>query len=337
MKPKQKTAEKTKNQEVPKSRLHKRSKHVGRYDFKELIKVVPELESFVGPNIKKEDSIDFADPTAVRLLNTAILKHNYDIENWAVPKNYLTPPIPGRADYIHHAADLLGNSNYGNIPKGNKVRVMDIGVGASCIYPIIGTKEYGWEFIGVENDEKAMDSAENIVNNNPGLKESITIRYQNKPKDIFYGVLKKEEQFDLTICNPPFHASAKEAQESTLRKLNNLDKDRDRKSPPTLNFGGQSNELWCEGGERKFILEMIRQSKRFRSNCFWFSTLVSKQTNVKTITEALKNANVEDIVTIPMGQGNKSSRIMAWTFLNTTQQTEWRNKKWGNKYKNKKS
>jgi 23S rRNA (adenine1618-N6)-methyltransferase len=95
-----------------------------------------------------------------------------------------------------------------------------------------------------------------------------------------------------------------------------------------LNFGGQSNELWCEGGEVRFVRDMIRQSKQFSSNCFWFSTLISKQSHLDEIYDALRSAGAADIKTIPMGQGTKISRIVAWTFLKKDQQNAWRNTRW---------
>ena len=73
---------------------------------------------------------------------------------------------------------------------------------------------------------------------------------------------------------------------------------------------------------------MINESKNFSQSCFWFSTLISKQTNLKYTHNLLKEAKAYSIKTIPMGQGNKSSRIVAWTFLNKTEQKNWVEKKW---------
>jgi len=309
-----------------KSRLHPRNKHRERYDFKQLVDCIPELSGFVQPNKYGDDSIDFANPLAVKHLNKSLLKHHYGIDYWNIPDDYLCPPIPGRADYIHHIADLLCGSNYGNIPKGKNIRCLDIGVGASCIYPIIGHTEYDWSFVGTDIDPVSIESAKQIIEKNSSLKNAIELRLQPSKKDIFYGIMTREDRFDISICNPPFHISQEAAQKGTLRKLNNLN---DKKiTKPILNFGGKSNELWCEGGERKFVSNMIRQSKKFETSCFWFSTLVSKQSNLKSIYEALKNTNAVDVVTIAMGQGNKTSRIVAWTFLTTEQQKEWKQTRW---------
>ncbi|NTW31137.1 MAG: 23S rRNA (adenine(1618)-N(6))-methyltransferase RlmF [Bacteroidetes bacterium] len=309
-----------------KSKLHPRNKHRERYDFKQLIDICPELAKFVKLNIYNDESIDFFNPEAVKMLNKALLTRYYNITNWDIPQNYLCPPIPGRADYIHHIADLLGESNNGKIPRGNKIKCLDIGVGANCVYPIIGNKEYSWSFIGSDSDPVSVKSANKIIELNPFLKEQIEIRIQNNPKDIFSGIIKKNELIDLSVCNPPFHASLAEAQSATTRKLNNLNHKKINR--PVLNFGGQNSELWCEGGEKRFVQIMINQSKQFSASCFWFSTSISKQSNLKNVYELLKKVEAVEIKTIPMGQGNKISRIVAWTYLSKEKQKEWINTRW---------
>jgi len=309
-----------------KSRLHVRNKHRSRYDFKALITSCPELADFVRPNKYGDESIDFSDPAAVKTLNKALLKHHYSIEFWDIPEGYLCPPIPGRADYIHHVSDLLGANNFGNVPTGEKIICLDIGVGANCVYPIIGHAEYGWSFIGSDIDRQSIEAAKSIVDQNPSLSGRVELRLQSDPKDIIYGVLQREEKVDLIICNPPFHASAEAALESTIRKQTNLQKKIITKS--TLNFGGQNNELWCEGGEKWFVAKMIRESKKFADSCFWFSTLVSKQAYVQRVESALHFEKATEVKVIPMGQGNKSSRIVAWTFFDKERQKEWRTERW---------
>jgi len=316
--------QKKKEHPKEKSSLHPRNKHRERYDFKLLINSCPELAQFVKLNKYQDESIDFFNPEAVKALNKALLKHFYQIDNWDVPENYLCPPIPGRADYIHYLADLLSSKN--KIPSGNTIKCLDIGVGANCIYPIIGNKEYGWSFVGSDVDKVSIESANKIIESNPSLIGQIELRLQPNPKDIFYGIIKKGEHFDLTICNPPFHASAAEAQTASIRKLRNLK--HEKITNPTLNFGGQNNELWCDGGEGKFIETMIYQSKQFSGTCFWFSTLISKESNLKNVYNTLKEVEAHIVKTIPMSQGNKTSRIVAWTFLKSEQQYNWVKNNW---------
>ena len=308
-----------------KAKLHPRNRNRERYNFAELIAVSPELANFTAPNIYGDNSIDFANPNAVKILNQAILKLNYGIENWDIPRGFLCPPIPGRADYIHYIADLLASCNGGKVPHGNRVTCLDIGVGANCIYPIIGTCEYGWKFIGTDIDAVSIANATQIVESNPHLKGLIELRLQPNSTDIFRGIIH-DEFIDVSICNPPFHASQADATAAAIKKSSNLTQKRVKS--PTLNFGGTNNELWCDGGEEKFVEKMIAESLEFWNSCFWFTSLVSKQTHLKSIYSALKLAEVTEFKTIEMGQGNKISRIVAWTFLDEKQQKAWRDLRW---------
>jgi 23S rRNA (adenine1618-N6)-methyltransferase len=301
--------------------LHSRNKHRERYNFKALIGASTELGAFVAKNKFGDESIDFSDPAAVKALNKAILKLHYGIDYWDIPQNYLCPPIPGRADYVHHASELLAASNNGKVPTGKKIKVLDIGTGASCIFPIVGTIEYGWTFVASDIDKVALESAGRIIANNKVLRGNIELRFQSNARNIFYGMFQKEEVFDLTICNPPFHASLEESQEASLRKVKNLKGI--KVSKPILNFGGQNNELWCEGGEVRFVKDMIFQSKQFAESCLWFSTTVSKQSNLKAIYTILKRVEAVEVKTLPMAQGNKTSRVVAWTFLSPEKQQNW--------------
>ena len=301
-----------KNHPKEKLTLHPRNKHRERYDFKELVASFPALATYVRPNEYQDESIDFFNPEAVKTLNAALLKHHYAIEDWDIPKNYLCPPIPGRADYIHYVADLLAeNHPQKNIPTGNKIRCLDIGVGANCVYPLIGNKEYGWSFVGSDIDAVSIASARKTIESNH-LQEQIELRLQPNPNDIFRGIIQPSDFFDVTTCNPPFHSSAEEAKAGSARKINNLKNKKVGK--PILNFGGKSNELWCEGGEEKFIQRMILESKGFAHSCRWFTTLVSKESNLKNAYKALKKVTAVEVRTIQMGQGNKVSRIVAWRF-----------------------
>jgi 23S rRNA (adenine1618-N6)-methyltransferase len=306
--------------------LHPRNKHRERYNFKALISSSPSLAPFVRLNNFNDESIDFSNADAVMQLNKALLKQYYGINHWNIPSGYLCPPIPGRADYVHHIADLLASCNQGIMPKGNRIKCLDIGVGANCIYPIIGIKEYGWSFVGSDVEPVAIQSAAKIIEMNASLKGKVELRLQKNSKDIFRGIIQSNEYFDLTICNPPFHASQEEAQAGTLRKLSNLNHKRITKT--ALNFGGKNNELWCEGGEEKFVQLMIEQSKQISSHCFWFSSLIAKSAHLKKVYAALKKAKAFEVKTITMSQGNKTSRIVAWTYLTPEQQKKWVDTRW---------
>ncbi len=291
--------------------MHPNNLHLDTYNFDALVESHAELAPFVINNNHGIETINFADSEAVLHLNKALLKKYYNIKDWSIPQHYLCPPIPGRADYIHHIADLLGeNENKKNI-KG-----LDIGVGANCIYPILGARIYKWNMVGVDSDAAAIASAKKNVSASEGLSDKIDIRFQSTNADIFESIISEGEYFDFSMCNPPFHTSEEEATKGTLRKLRNLeqkDQPYQTKKEITLNFGGQANELWCNGGEALFIKRMIKQSVAYKTQVGWFTTLVSKKENLNKIYKQLDKLKATH-KTIKMEQGNKKSRFIAWTF-----------------------
>lgn len=313
--------------------LHPRNRHRGGYDFRLLAETCPELRPFVTLNPHQNDSIDFANPEAVKALNKALLSQFYGVSGWDIPPGYLCPPIPGRADYLHHLADLLGSCNGGVIPRGSSIAALDIGTGANCVYPLIGHAEYGWRFLGSDIDPAALASAQRILKANPRFEEAIELRLQPAPGQVFLGLLKEGETFDFTLCNPPFHTSAQAAQEGSRQKWEKLRRGPPTTQAPVLNFGGQGAELWCPGGEEAFVRRMIRESAQLPTRCYWFTTLISKSASLPSVYRALRAAGALDSRTIEMEQGQKKSRIVAWTFLTPDQREAWASARWGNHHK----
>jgi len=291
--------------------LHPRNRHQGRYDVAALVAASPALGPFVVRTPHGERSIDFADPRAVKALNQALLALQYGIRQWDIPDGYLCPPIPGRADYVHHLADLLAHSHGGVLPRGPAVRILDLGVGANAIYPLLGHREYGWSFLGTDIDAGALAAAGRILAGNPGLAAAVTLRHQPRTSAILDGMLEPGERLEACMCNPPFHASAAEARAGSERKWRNLGREGGRR--PVLNFGGQGAELWCPGGEAGFLGRLIAESLRHAEACRWFTALVSRAATLPGLLAALRVAGAAHRV-VEMGQGQKRSRMLAWTF-----------------------
>ena len=310
--------------------LHPRNKNLSGYDFPALTAIAPGLLRYITTTPAGAQSIDFSNPAAVKALNRALLALHYGIKGWEIPAGYLCPPIPGRADYIHSVADLLATCNKKVIPTGPNVRVLDIGVGANCVYPLIGNAEYGWRFLGTDIDPIALNNAQTILSKNPTLTAAIEFRLQPVWDNIFVGLLQSGESFDLSICNPPFHNSPADVISVSQRKWNNLGKPGAQKgaAQPRLNFGGGGTELWCNGGERAFLKSMVEQSAGIPKRCLWFTSLVSKAENLEHVEAALKKAKVVESRIIPMAQGQKQSRLIAWTFCGNGEREKWRKARW---------
>jgi len=295
--------------ESSKSPLHPRNKNRERYDLAALTAAVPALKEHVFTNKYGNETVDFSKPVVVKLLNTALLKHYYGIENWDFPDENLCPPIPSRADYIHYVADLLAEENGSEVPKGKDVLGVDIGCGASCIYPLIGVAEYDWSFVGSDIDTKSLSSAENIIVAN-GLEDKINIKPQLNPVNFFKDVLEEDKQYAFTMCNPPFHASTYDAMSGTARKVENLKGDSDAKVK--RNFSGKMSELVYQGGEFNFVNSMIYESKGYAKNVGWFTSLISKKGNLPGLYKQLDRMGAKQHKTIEMGTRNKITRVLAW-------------------------
>lgn len=279
--------------------LHPKNKFNNGYNFDELIKINQKLAPFVSKNQFDVVTIDFSNPEAVKELNKALLFSFDKISVWDFPKENLCPPIPGRLDYIHYLADLISDEA--------DVKVLDIGTGATCIYPILGVAAYNWSFVASDIDLKSLDTAQDIIDDND-LGSKIELRHQVKEEEILKGILKEGDSFSAVMCNPPFFKSAEEAQGANKRKNKNLGNNTVR------NFSGNNNELWYIGGEKAFLHNYLYESSLFKEKSKWFTSLVSKKENIKSLEKSSAKLGAVEFKVIPMSQGNKVTRIACWRF-----------------------
>ncbi|MGU3377437.1 23S rRNA (adenine(1618)-N(6))-methyltransferase RlmF [Chryseobacterium sp. M5A1_1a] len=303
-----------------KSSLHTRNLHRNPYDFDQLISCVPELKHYVFVNAYQTATINFSIPKAVKLLNKALLLHFYKVKGWDIPEANLCPPIPGRADYVHYIADLLAEKQ-SDIPTGTSVKGLDIGVGANLVYPLIAHQSYGWKMLGTDINQDSLKNAQHILDQNPDLLSGIQLKHQLNSDYIFKNIIGVEDRFAFSMCNPPFHDSEEAATKGNIRKTKNLKNKKPKQ--PVLNFGGQQSELWCEGGELAFITNMINESKLYSSHILWFTCLVSKKDNLPKLNSLLKKIKAVEFKTVDMAQGQKISRMLAWTFIPQQERREW--------------
>ncbi len=279
--------------------LHPKNKFNKGYNFDDLLIKNPLLKEFILQNKFGTTTIDFSNPKAVKQLNKALLFTFQKLSVWNFPDKNLCPPIPGRLDYIHHLADLISSEK--------DIKILDIGTGATCIYPLLGVAEYNWNFVGTDIDLDSLDSAQDIIDDNH-LEAKITLRQQFDESHILKGILEKDEVFTATMCNPPFYKSAEEAQGANARKSRNLGNNAIR------NFAGNNNELWYVGGEKAFLHNYLYESSLFSTESTWFTSLVSKKENISSLEKSAKKLKASRFKVIPMHQGNKVTRIVAWGF-----------------------
>ena len=203
---------------------------------------------------------------------------------------------------MHYISDLLSDSNC-----TEKITILDIGTGATCIYPLLGVKEYDWNFVATDIELDSLDTAQDIIDDN-NLSNKIILRQQFDEGNILEGIIEKGDSFSAVICNPPFYKSEKEARGANARKNRNLGTNTVR------NFSGNNNELWYPGGEKAFLHNYLYQSSLFKNSSLWFTSLVSKKDTIESLQKSGVKLNVKTMKIIPMHQGNKVTRIIAWQF-----------------------
>lgn len=293
--------------------MHPQNPYCKRYDLKRLAQNYSTLQRYIVLNISGGETIDFSSSSAVFELNKAILLADFKLVDYNLPAGYLIPPIPGRLDYLLHVQDFLLEKF--NIAVGSKLRGLDIGCGANGIYCILAAQHFNWTMVGAESDAKATEIAKANMQHTEGLQDKVEIRHQENKSFLFKNIIQSNEQFDFTICNPPFHSSREEALKGSLRKIKNF-AGASHKNDVSLNFEGQANELWCNGGEALFIKRLIKESVLFKDQVKVFTSLVANIANLVKIEKQLKKAKANYQI-ITMEQGNKKSRFVLWWFGST--------------------
>lgn len=304
--------------------MHPANPHKNGYDIKALVQVLPDLAPFVIKNKHGADSIDFSNAQGVKLLNRALLKKHHQVQYWDIPDGFLCPPIPGRLDYLCHLNDFLEEQglNQELALNNEKVNALDVGTGANMVYAMLASRVFNWKVTGSDIETLSINWGNELLKQNKNLKKSISLIHQPNKQHIFKGIIKEGEYYDLTLCNPPFHASEAEAMAGSQRKNKNLNRNKLKrgsqvtaiKNESQLNFSGRNNELWCKGGELSFIKNMMDESVLFAQQVGAFSCLVSKKENIPALKTHLSKFKQVQHKVVEMKQGAKISRILIWWF-----------------------
>ncbi|MDB9712375.1 23S rRNA (adenine(1618)-N(6))-methyltransferase RlmF [Flavobacteriaceae bacterium] len=293
--------------------MHSLNPYSNRYNLKKLTKYYSSLEKFIILNPAGEETIDFSSSEAVFTLNKAMLLADFKLKDYQLPSGYLIPPVPGRLDYLLHIQDFLMEKF--NCRIDDRLNGLDIGSGANGIYCILGVQHFNWKMVGSETDLKAVEIANVNLELTKELCDNIEIRHQENKSFLFKNTIQAKEKFDFVVCNPPFHGSKEDAIKGSLKKLKNLGGIA-TKDEFSLNFEGQANELWCNGGEVLFIKRLIKESVGYKNQVKVFSSLVAKSESIKAIKKQLNKVKA-DFQVIPMALGNKKGRYVMWWFETT--------------------
>jgi hypothetical protein len=189
-----------------------------------------------------------------RELTRAILLDQFNL-TIELPPGHLCPPIPNRLQYVHilhyiitllpthhknttattatptndmmsstisSAVDITTNSI---LHSDKRIRVLDIGTGTSCIYPLLGYKQYGWSFVGTDIDPAAAECAARNVSMN-SLHESIQVL-----------LVSSSQELQECLCARVFASLAVNDEELAVNDEDNNDAIND------ANEGGDGDEV----------------------------------------------------------------------------------------------
>ncbi|KAK4990510.1 hypothetical protein LTR66_006783 [Elasticomyces elasticus] len=274
-------------------------------DFVVLASQDPDFAKVVDPASK---TINFKDPKAVQQLTKSLLKRDFGV-SIELPDDRLCPPVPVRYNYVHWIQSLLDTTSdrYDDrYDPDRKVLGLDIGTGASCIYPLLATSTRPqWRMFGTEVDSHSLDYAEHNVHLND-LEDRISLRRSTCDGPLIPLGALGLKQINFTICNPPFYSSKDDMESGHASKA----------VPPSAVCTGAEIEMICEGGDAGFVCRMIDESLVLRDRVQWYTSMLGKLSSLHTVVARLKEAGVKNWAITVLRAGSKTRRwAVGWSFV----------------------
>lgn len=283
--------------------MHARNRYKDKPpDFAYLASKYPDFKQHVQPSLNGRVSLNFKDPEAVRALTCTLLREDFGL-SIDIPLERLIPAVPSRLNYIHWVEDLIGHQDS---DKSTLRRGIDIGTGASCIYPLLGSTLNGWYFLATEVDDMCFNYAKKNVEQN-NLSDLIKV-VKVPQKTLLMDALKEESEivYDFCMCNPPFFANQLEAKGVNSRNPR-------RPPPSSVNTGGVT-EIMAEGGELEFVKRIIHDSLQLKKRLRWYSCMLGKKCSLAPLKKELRIQGVPKVTYTEFCQGRTMRWALAWSF-----------------------
>ncbi|KAH6696214.1 DUF890 domain-containing protein [Verticillium dahliae] len=270
-----------------------RDLYLSELDFRQLGREDPEFGLLL-----RSGNLNFNNPAAVMQLTKTLLKIDYGLKI-ELPHDRLCPPVPVRHNYILWLKELIDGSSYAE--RGRKVTGLDIGTGASCIYPLLACQQRNWSFIATDVDPKSLSFAKkNIELNHVQHRIQVISRQSSDPL-----IPAHPATVDFTMTNPPFYESDADLLASAKQKSR----------PPLSACTGAAVEMVTPGGEVAFVTRILEESLTLRDAIQWYTSMLGKQTSLETIVEKLREYGINNYAVTEFVQGNKTRRwAVAWSF-----------------------
>ncbi|KAL7810903.1 hypothetical protein V8C26DRAFT_409701 [Trichoderma gracile] len=265
-------------------------------DFKAMAHLDPDFAAVV-----KGRELNFNDPKSVMQLTKTLLKVDFDLRI-ELPEDRLCPPVANRHNYILWLKDLLDTTSYDE--PGGKAVGLDIGTGASCIYPLLGCVQRPWSFIATDIDDKSLEWARKNVKLND-LESRIQV-LSRSPDDALIPLDDiKLDTLDFTMTNPPFYESEEAMVQSAQEKSR----------PPFTACTGAKIEMVTQGGEVGFIDRIFQESLALRERVRWYTAMVGFLSSLTRLIDKLREHEIDNYAVTEFQQGNKTRRwAIGWSF-----------------------
>ncbi|GKT59700.1 DUF890 domain-containing protein [Colletotrichum tofieldiae] len=219
-----------------------------------------------------------------------------------LPEDRLCPPVPNRHNYILWLKGLLDSTTY-DAPD-QRVVGLDIGTGASCIYPLLGCTQRPWSFFATDIDSKSLACAKkNVELNDLHNRISVVAR---TPQDRLVPLDEiGVDKLSFAMTNPPFYTSEKDLIDSAKQKSR----------PPLTACTGATVEMVTDGGEVNFVGKVLEESLVLRERVQWYTSMFGKQSSLEEFVNILREKGIDNYAVTEFIQGNKTRRwAIAWSF-----------------------
>ncbi|WWD09200.1 hypothetical protein V865_007322 [Kwoniella europaea PYCC6329] len=270
--------------------------------FARLASRFPDFAQYVTVSEEGSASIDFQDPSALRSLTKCLLKEDWDLDV-DLREDRLCPTLTNRLDYLLHVLDLEPYlpSSFSSTP----LRVLDIGTGATAIYPILLHRlRPNARITATEIDQVSHEHSLSVLSQNLISISSINVLRAPFSGPILFPILDDEvQEWDLTICNPPFFGSEEEIREGQEGK------ELGAHAAPTA----ANNELITPGGEVAFVGKMIEESLKIGERCRWYTTLIGKYASLSALVELLRQNKIDNYLLKGIKQSKTTRWILGWS------------------------
>lgn len=287
--------------------MHRRNIFRKEPDFKKLAGEYQELKQFMTVGSRNKLKFDFKNPDALRALTCALL-HRYFQKKITLPPDRMIPAVPQRLNYICWIEDLVKLIEV-QVPDLNVVGI-DIGTGASCIFPILSChRNPTWSFLGVETDNKSYSIAiENVRKNFMDDRiRMVRISTEDTLNDI---LCLSTNPVTFIMCNPPFFE-----EEYGVKLEMNPNVSSGGRSKSTSNVSGKMESI-VSGGEIAFVGHMLEQSRHLKEEVVIYTSMLGKKQSLTHFKQTLSSLHEDNLswTWAELCQGKTIRYAIAWSF-----------------------